>query len=461
MNDTNSKRMKDPLLRNLVGTENGSGRESRRLPRNPKLINYGAGVLIQKWCRHQYTKGLFPTLLAVWYWGLSYIGVDYQRKASNYILNQVNLYNCTTIVSEEVSLVSCGHLNVENQYYFHDDNGKYYKRTVSCTLEGASFFYPRDFFDVYNDNYYLQLFINFILPLVFTYLVYETLYLALYDCLVIIPGLKTDPETNKVFPVLQYAAKPYRVSWFVVRKWYKRCTSARNNDDLLSTPPEKLPGIRVGRYTSFAINTFTILIFISIISFIGDDLFTGSQKYQCMEQSGEAFHSLRKVIITLLFLYLFLAGIPTYFYYYKLFFQLKDIELLAYQYSREFYTRRISGIRNLLDLIPLLLFPVSINLLYYPFIWFPHFLVYSCFYKRACCWRCFGCCGLECCLPETMENCKAACYENYWEMILWPKWQWWRNWFLQPIDEDELRANEELERDDNVDDDHDFDDGRN
>jgi hypothetical protein len=408
-------------------------------------IHYGAGSLIRTWCRHQYIKGLFPTFLAIWYWILAYISLDYQIKSSQYISDQLGEYNCLQTNQVDANSISCSNLLSPSSQYYYYDGSRYHVTTVSCAIPGVDLYYPNTYYDVYSSNYYIQLIINFIFPLLATYFFYEMMVLALRDCLVIVPGL--DKENQ---PILQYAKKPYRVSWFICHRIVacsshvvssvsafsssstsssslpinNTSSSEQDEDEVLTSPlvekhndrevlflsepepenPHDLPGIRIGRITSIAINIFVSLLlttFWTVISVENNTL--GGSQYRCTKQPASSTNSERMTLNTLLIIYLILAMIPTCYYYIRLFFYIKDIELLAYQYSHEFVNRRYLSLRSIFDIIPLFFFPFWLDIAFWFAVYVPTLLIY--YVCQGISYFCCGCCCRYCFTKEKNEQC--------------------------------------------------------
>lgn len=397
-------------------------------------IHFGAGVLIQKWCRHQYIKGLVPTILALWAWTLSYVQMYYQEETIDYIRDQLSQYNCTTVSATKVNIEDegCASIDTSSQYYFSDPNGDLYLRTVSCTLSGVDLYYPNDFFDVYRDNYYLQLVLNFLVPLFFTYFIYEFFILALHDCLVIVPGLHKESQR----PILQYATSPYRMGWFGLRSVWRRLHGEENKVLVLGV--EK-PGIRIGRNTSIATNFVTYSILSTIVTLTSDGkAYSDNRITRCVDVPDSSLDEGHISLYAVLALYLIIALTPTTYYYYQLFFYFKDLELLAYRYSREFMARRYRRIRNPFDLIAMLLFPLPLNVVYYTLVAAPCWIAYSVrrSFSRCCCR------GGE--ARERWERQWEETYQKYYYPYIHPKRRWWSSWFLQVLDDEQMREHDEL-----------------
>lgn len=399
-------------------------------------LSFMASVLIQKWCRHQYLKGLFPTIVAFWYWSLFYLNFDYEVKASDYINNQLSEYNCTTFSSVELSSdsdFSCYNLNSDNQYYSSTDTGISLV-TVNCTESGADLYYPNDYYEAYGNDFYVQLVINFILPVILTYFIYETAYLALRDCLIITPGVNEEGK-----PILHFVKRPLRVSFFFLRKCFgeneeEEALCEKRNDkegepkgsneianadlqrreDVMKIPftkypetdPEStaeinsslspktsvnLPGIRVGRIYAFAINLFSALSIATVVTFSESD---GSVT-RCIERSNADLMGGRLLIYSLLGIYLLVAVIPSVWYYYYLFFHLQDIELLAHSYHKEFQKRRVRKMRSFLDIIPALFFPTPIFAAYWSMWLLPNYAIYYLLKGFIFFFWHLRCCGVE------------------------------------------------------------------
>jgi hypothetical protein len=429
-------------------------------------IHYGAGNLIRIWCRHQYIKGLFPTFIALWYWILAYISLDYQIKSSHYISEQLNEYSCSQTSQTDISgSISCSNLDSSTSQYYYYDGNKYQQTTVSCSIPGVDLYYPNTYYDVYSSNYYIQLIVNFIFPFLATYFFYETMTLALRDCLVIVPGLNSENQ-----PILQYARKPYRVSWFVCHR-ISRCfsclsfsasssssmsayllpaatstavddnTSHNDQEILLSEPtiedPHKQPGIRIGRVTSIAINIFLSLLFSTMWAFVsGETSALGGNQFRCTKQAASATNYQRSTLDALLIIYLLLAMIPTSCYYIRLFFYVQDIELLAYQYSHE----RYQPLRSVLDISLLFFFPLWLDIAFFFAIYLPTCLLYYlCNTFSYCCY----CCSFLLSKESREENWKAL-NKRYFNHVFIPKSRWWVSWFVLPIDEKEFKEYDEL-----------------
>jgi hypothetical protein len=333
-----------------------------------KSINFATGVLIQKWCRHQYLKALIPAIMVVWYYGGAFLATRYEKHATEFVHDELSSHNCT-IVDRSSSpgdfLLDCRSINLHNQY-IEVSHSTYYEVTVNCTVPDAHFYYPKDYWGINDFSFFYQIIVNFFLPLIFTYFIYETLYLSLYDCVILVP----DYDHNAQRPIIRYADGVFRVSWFILRDFYHQCCVLPSA--LPKLKGRQLPGIRVGYLTSVFINIFAFLAFMSA----GSALFTRRNSFRCMDQPESGLDQSEKTFIALSTLCLLAALIACIRYYYKLFFLIKDIELLATEYSEEFVLRRYSGIRNLFDLIPLLIFPLLGNIFYYFFWVFPNFVVF-------------------------------------------------------------------------------------
>jgi hypothetical protein len=350
-----------------------------------KSINFATGVLIQKWCRHQYIKALLPTLMIIWYFGLAILTLDYEKQAVNHLLDEYDSHNCSVIkeVPRALSEVhECSFLDNSRQYIELSYRKDYSEVTVNCTIPGANFYYEKGFWGVSQDGMAYEVIVNFLLPIIFTYFVYETLFLSLYDCLILIPGI--DEETQK--PVIRYTKGIFRVSWFILRDLSEKCFPTSSSMTIL--PGRKQPGIRVGYLACICINIFTLLTITTLATFGSDQ----SNVYRCTKQPINILDESKRAFFGLLCFYLALMAVPTARYYHQLFFRIRDIELLATEYSYEFLLRRHSGIRNIFDIFPLLLFPLTANIFYYLLWVLPNALLY---WVLRGCETCLGLCSRD------------------------------------------------------------------
>eukprot|EP01040_Poterioochromonas_malhamensis_P010099 gene10099-10978_t len=429
-----------------------------------KPINFATGVLIQTWCRHQYLKGLLPTLMVIWYLGFIFLAIQYEYDSASSLREETQNHNCTEVSRERLYFypLDCDSVHRSHQYYLLDNSASIWRLSFNCTVPDAYFYYNDNYWGLQRYNIVVEIIVNFLLPLIFTYFVYEACYLALYDCLVIIPGL--DETTNE--PILRYADGPYRVSWFVLRDLYYRCivgTSAREADQkhetttlqqeideegeetsLLSqensrkaksiyrtpyeimTSPRKWPGIRLGYMASLCINLFVVLSGTTASSFLA----TNGNVYRCTDESDYIIGRATTATSVILSLYLAAVLIPSLRYYYRLFFCIKDVEVLASsKYSNEFTIRRHGGIRNLFDLIPALCMPLLPNVAYYLLWVIPMSFVYGTVKIFYCI---VSLCGVK---------IDKKAFERFYRLHVFNlNDRWWCSWFIRPIQEDELEG---------------------
>eukprot|EP01040_Poterioochromonas_malhamensis_P010100 gene10100-10979_t len=429
-----------------------------------KPINFATGVLIQTWCRHQYLKGLLPTLMVIWYLGVTFLAIQYEHDSALFLREETQKHNCTEILKERLYFypLDCSSVHRSKQYYSLDDDLSLWRLSFNCTVPNAHFYYNEDYWGVQRYNAIVGIIANFLLPLIFTYFVYEACYLALYDCLVIIPGL--DETTNE--PILRYADGPYRVSWFVLRDLYYRCivgtrsgkaeqqqemTSFQLGIDeegeemgLLSQEnsrkkslmkrntyemmliPRKWPGIRLGYMASLCINLFVVLTATTASSFLA----TNGNVCRCTDESDYSINRATAGTFAVLSLYLAAVLIPSLKYYYRLFLCIKDIEVLASsKYSNEFTIRRHGGIRNLFDLIPALCMPLLPNVAYYLLWVIPMSLVYVVMKMFLYLISHYG------------MNIDKKPFESFYRLHVFNlNDRWWCSWLIRSIHEDELEG---------------------
>jgi hypothetical protein len=446
-----------------------------------KPIDYSTGVLIQIWCRHQYLKGLLPSLMIFWFFGFYFLATNYEEDASSFFQNALKDHGCYLLSKESLLYPKECHLLEHSKEYNHLDNrGNAFLMTVSCSDsndgEGVNLYYDTDNWGLTDNSYAFTIIVNFLFPIIVTYFIYETIILALYDCLVIVPCL--DAVTEK--PVVQYVDYPYRVSWFILRDIYHSFASngltshalpSSKNDDssvpLLSPPssqstegvsPSDHPGIRMSSISSLFINCFLFMILFTIWNFG----ISSTNVYHCTDQSEYTTSSAKYSIEALLAVYLFLTLIPTFRYYYRLFFLIKDIEILACSsYSEEFYRRRHQGIRNLFDLFPVLFFPLLANVFYYPFYLVPHYLCSLIF--QAVAWLRSNVTVTV--VEEEKRNAQHSegflrRMNNYYEKNVMFNLQnrWYCSWFIRQIEVSELIGGKQLRKDGDDDDEEEEDD---
>jgi hypothetical protein len=426
-------------------------------------IDYSTGVLIQIWCRHQYLKGLLPSLMVFWFFGFYFLAANYEQDASSFYQNELKDNGCYLVSKEPLPFPKeCHLLNHATEYNHLDNRGNAFLMTVICSAgDAVNLYYDTDYWGLTDNSYAFTILVNFLLPVIFTYFIYETIILALYDCLVIIPSL--DSTSQK--PVIQYVDHPYRVSCFILRDVYRSFTagpvSLVQNDDcsipLVPSPSAAVnhsqpnsslhPGIRMSSISSLFINCFLFMIFFTIWNFG----ISSTNVYHCTDQSEYTTSSAKYSIESLLVIYLFLALIPTFQYYYCLFFFMKDIEILACSsYSEEFYQRRHNGIRNLFDLFPVLFFPLLANVFYYPFYLIPHYLCFNVF--RGIGWL------LRKIVKSADEEKRNSGQNDGWFLRMNDYYEkneifnlenrWYCSWFIREIDESEVVGGKELRKDD-------------
>lgn len=287
--------------------------------------NFMGNKLIQMWIRHQYFKMIIPSLFTVWYTCLIWINTDYGNKCRDSIVNSLTIFQCevnSTVVVDGDTY--CHNLDPSTQYYHTDDSLNYHIRTVKCLVDGAIFYYENNFYDTYSGNYVLQEVINVLAPLIFTYFIYESAYLAQYNLLSIVPDEKDCKRLR------------YDTITMKIGKWYG--------------------GIEMGLFTLFGIITFIMIVIITSLVLLPD-----SDSYvRCTEKPYiPPWLSLS-------------VGIPLiicsmcFFYYSHLNILVQmDIELVAANYKKVFIERRLekgAGAGRLLNFIlfPLLLVNLTI-----------------------------------------------------------------------------------------------------
>eukprot|EP01040_Poterioochromonas_malhamensis_P009910 gene9910-10767_t len=383
-----------PLVRNQKQRSLLS-HKSQLPPNSFKSINFNAGMLIQTWCRHQYLKGLVPSLMVVWYFSLLFLGIEYQRDTSHFIRQQILDYNCTEISRESLPFypADCSALDRGNQYYSLDNSDKTFEVSLYCALPGATFFYDEGYWGISRHSQVVHIIVNFLLPLAFTYFIYETCVLALHDCLVIVPSL--DYATGQ--PILRYTDGPYRVSWFILRD-----ICCQENHDGEAEKEEvsarRWPGIRVGYMTSLLI----------------------------------------------LVLYLTAVLYPTLRYYHLLLYHIRDLEVLAVsQYSEEFTIRRLSGRRQPLDLLPALVTPLLPNIVYYSLWLLPMTIVYIAVRVLFLSLSLIPLTVAVTWLTERQRTVESFYREHVFDLDR----RWWCAWFIRPVHADDVIANAPLIKD--------------
>ena len=414
--------------------------------RRNKPVNFATGVLIQKWCRHQYLKALIPTLIVLWYFGLAFLAIRYERHSVSYIDNQLPKYNCTKI-SEEYQpfqiVEDCTVIDRYTQYLTATPSGKFYKVTVNCTIPGADFYYPKADWGINDFTFYYEIIVNFLIPLLYTYFIYETLFLSLYDCLVLTPAF--DYQTNKAF--LRYSKGIFRVSWFCFRDLYNKCFPSHQ-----VLHGRKQPGIRVGYFSCLWINVVAGLTAMTILSFG----VSPTSLYRCLHQDQYVLDESEIVILIMAALFFSAVLIPTIRYYYRLLFFIKDVELLATEYSDEFLIRRHGGIRNLLDLIPLLMFPLWSNFFYYPLWLLPNVCFYLLYRVIEGIWRIISQQSIVIHVNEEGRKAEKSSHEvlspwleNYFAKYVFDlDHRWWCTWFIREVEDSDCISLSELDVDD-------------
>lgn len=112
-----------------------------------KPISFATGVLIQTWCRHQYLKGLLPTLMVVWYLGVTFLAIQYEHDSALFLREEAQNHNCTEVSRERLYFypLDCDSVHHSEQYYSLDDDLSFWRITFNCTVPGAQFYYNEDY----------------------------------------------------------------------------------------------------------------------------------------------------------------------------------------------------------------------------------------------------------------------------------------------------------------------------
>lgn len=425
-----------PLVRNQKQRSLLS-HKSQLPPNSFKSINFNAGMLIQTWCRHQYLKGLVPSLMVVWYFSLLFLGIEYQRDTSHFIRQQILDYNCTEISRESLPFypADCSALDRGNQYYSLDNSDKTFEVSLYCALPGATFFYDEGYWGISRHSQVVHIIVNFLLPLAFTYFIYETCVLALHDCLVIVPSL--DYATGQ--PILRYTDGPYRVSWFILRD-----ICCQENHDGEAEKEEvsarRWPGIRVGYMTSLCVNWFFFLTLVTVITFFA----TNDNVLHCLDEADVTLDRAATVCVVILVLYLTAVLYPTLRYYHLLLYHIRDLEVLAVsQYSEEFTIRRLSGRRQPLDLLPALVTPLLPNIVYYSLWLLPMTIVYIAVRVLFLSLSLIPLTVAVTWLTERQRTVESFYREHVFDLDR----RWWCAWFIRPVHADDVIANAPLIKD--------------
>ena len=193
--------------------------------------------------------------------------------------------------------------------------------------------------------------------------------------------------------------------------------------------PKKWPGIRMGYMSAICINWFIVLTGTTISSFLA----TNSNEFRCTEESDVVVDQASKTCAAVLALYLALVLVPAVKYYIRLFFYIKDIEILATShYSEEFTMRRHAGIRNILDLIPALFMPLLPNVPYYILWVLPMGLIYVAV-KAVSVFM-----TMTCGSSEAMMKYEKRFDRFYARNVFALNDRWWCSWMIRNVHEDEL-----------------------
>jgi hypothetical protein len=316
-----------------------------------------SGDLVKIWIRHQYIKPLIVFIIVGWYFSCVFLTFNYQQHTTNLIQEEYSSHNCTTIKSEwletgKFSHRTCHQLS-DNQYYHQQDYFNLYLETVSCSKEGYNFYTETSLSDKIAKNVYIQFLVKFFGPLVFSYYIYEVLYLAMYDCLIIEPALTQDGT------IIRTVDNIVRVGFFFLR------TSKSNGaDEGELTEERKLeleehkPGIRLGQTTYRVITGLIGMGWTTIIV-----IFQNRQIQQCTQMLDRK----RDIILSITTcVFLTLSLILASGLYYRRLMQMDSLLDVATKYSYHFkqqsYKFTLSE-RFPLDAFILPLFPIRVCLI--------------------------------------------------------------------------------------------------